>query len=49
MTDYYIDFKIFIKEYRELIREGKTYEDAMSILKERYGGIEDEKNKEDLC
>jgi len=34
---HWIDFKIFLKEYQELIDRGKTFEDAIEILTELYG------------
>ena len=44
---YYIDFKQFKQEYQELIRQGKTYEETIEILTEKYGkkdGEDDDEN-----
>ena len=43
---YYIDFKQFKQEYQELIRQGKTYEEAMEILTELYGKKKDGEDDE---
>jgi len=43
---YFIDFKQFKKEYQELIRQGKTYEEAMEILTELYGKKDGEDDDE---
>ena len=40
--NYFIDFKQFKQEYQELIRQGKTYEQAMEILTELYGSKDGE-------
>jgi len=46
MTRYYVDFKQFRQEYQELIRQGKTYEQAMEILTELYGKKDGEDDDE---